>query len=182
MPANLEIKVEGLKELNDQLVKLANTGGKKALDQALVSASGKVKRAAKDRAPGTIKKAVFSSKLVRGVSVLAGDTASQLTIGVHSNGSRAAPHAHLMEYGTKQRLTDVPRRRQKALNTYIGVLRGKRTKRVIKIKGEYLSVGRKRGRVKPVLFMNKAWKQHGGEKFVHRFKKSLSKKIDRLTQ
>lgn len=173
----VDVRVEGLRELEQQLLRLEATAGKKALRQALRSSAGKVLSTAKQNAPGSIKRAIFASRRVRGITYIASDTAAQLTIGVHSKGPKAAPHAHLIEYGTKQRRTKEP------AQTLGNIARGRTTrKRVVRMGARYYSIGVERGRVRPRSFMRKSWRQEGKVKLVNRFKRSLARKIDRLTQ
>ena len=157
----LDYKIDGLKELEQKLKKLPAVVARKSLNQALSSSANKIKNEAVNRAPGSIKKAIFKStsfKYARGS--INSKTAAAVTVGVFKSGPRGAPHAHLIEYGTKERQTK---------------------KRVVKDVGRgFVTLSRRRGRVTPRSFMRTAWRIHGKDKFLQRFKNSLTKKIDKL--
>jgi len=174
---DLKIEVKGLREIETQLLKLEATVARRALNQALRSASNKVVKNAKQRAPGSIKKSIFASRKVMGITVISKDTAAQLTIGVHSKGPKASPHAHLIEYGTKRRRT-----KEKA-QTLRNIARGRTTrKRVVRIAGKYYSLGTDRGKVKGRYFMRSAWRLEGEKKYIGRFQKTLTRKIEKLSR
>lgn len=163
----IDYRVEGLDELEKKLLKLEAKTAKKTLQKAMVKAATPIQRTAKRKAPGSIKKAIFRRQKVKGVSSLSAKSAGSLVIGVFKSGPRGAPHAHLIEYGTKQRKT------KKKPN-------GK--KRRLLLKGKYVSVGENRGRVKPQSFMRYAWRTQGKKKYLDRFKTQLEKEIMSVTK
>ena len=158
----MNIRVEGLQELERQLVKLGAEMGHKQLKGALMNASLPAFKRAKNLAPGSIKKAITRRShrnartlkrtiYGRGVS---GDSAAGISLAVIS---KKAPHAHLVHDGTDVRYT-----------------KGKGKKRPYK--------NAFRGTMKPNPFLIKAWNSEGNEKAIERFEKNLKKRIKKLTK
>ena len=170
MANSASFEVEGLDELERQLLELESSVGKKVLESALMSSTNKIIEKAKNLAPertGRLKEAIFrSKKRVGGVSYLAGwAAAAQTTVGIKRYGIKGAPHAHLQEYGTKQRFRR--RRRNEAFSPVVG---------------EHTALKISTGKVQGKFFMHKAWRQEGGIHALNRFKRSLSRKIRNATR
>lgn len=158
----IDLEVKGLQELEKQLLKLGAAVAEKELHGALMNASLPTFKRAKNAAPGSIKKAVSRVKhrsmrtrkiAVKGISAN-GKNAAGVSVIVRK---KKAPHAHLVEGGTKQRATKGKGRKNPYKNANRGVMPAQR-------------------------FMRDAWEAEGGEKAVARFSKNLSRRIKRLTR
>lgn len=170
MASRATFRVDGLEELERHLLSLDRSVGKKVLETALISSMNKISKKAKRLAPertGKLRKAIFKSKRrVGGVPYLSGgQAAAQATMGIKRFGTKGARHAHLQEYGTRQRFRR--RRRNEAFTPVVGEHTGLK-----------ISTGRVRGK----FFMHKAWQQEGGVHALNRFKRSLQRKIRNATR
>lgn len=158
----VDLKVKGLEEVEKQLLKLGAQVGEKALLGALMNAALPTFKRAKNAAPGSISKAVSRVKhrstktrkiAVKGIAAN-GKNAAGVSVIVRK---KKAPHAHLVEQGTKQRQT-----------------KGKGNKKPYR--------NANRGRMKAQRFMQDAWEVEGGQKAVDRFSKNIKQRIKRLTK
>lgn len=156
------LKVEGLDEVEKQLLKLGAEMGEKTLLGALMNAALPTFKRAKNAAPGSISKAVSRVKhrstktrkiAIKGISAN-GKSAAGVSVIVRK---KKAPHAHLVEHGTKQRQT-----------------KGKGNKKPYR--------NANRGRMKAQHFMQEAWESEGGQNAVDRFSKNIRQRIKRLTK
>ncbi len=156
----IDIKVEGLEELEKKLLKLGAEMGEKQLYAALNNAALPIAKAAKNGAPESIAKHIKRLKhrslktrkiAIKGIKST-GKSAAGISVLVNK---RKVPHAHLIEFGTAPRYT-------------LG--KGKVKK------------GAFRGKVQPQKFMTKAWEAHGGKKALDRFRRNLKKRVDKLTR
>lgn len=172
----IDIEVEGLQELEKRLLKLGATVGVKALESALMSSSLEASKSAIANAPGSIKDAIKRIKhrggkkrkiKVRGISSQGKETAGVSII----VDRKKAPHAHLLEFGTKPRYT-IGRGSTRRSRLASG--------RVLRRKGRGNYRNAHRGRGPKFLFMTNAWKRYGGEKSIEVFKKRLLSKIKQL--
>ena len=165
MVNSVSFEVEGLEELERQLLSLERSVGRKILKSALSTSGTKIVKAAKKNVPertGQLKKAIFKSTArVGGVPFIRGTEAAQTTIGIKRFGAKGAPHAYLQEFGTK------PRFRRRRRNEIDGSTTSYR-----------ISTGRVRGK----FFMRRAWRQEGGIHALNRFKKSLQRRIRNATR
>ncbi len=165
MVNSASFEVEGLDELEQQLLRLERSVGRKILKSALSTAGTNIVKAAKKNAPkrtGQLEKAIFkSTSRVGGVRYIRGPEAAQTTIGIKRYGARGAPHAYLQEFGTRERFR---RRRRNEID---------RTTETYRIST---------GRVKGSFFMRRAWRQEGGVHAINRFKKSLQRRIRNATR
>lgn len=167
----VDVKVDGLKELEQQLKKLGIQVQEDTLNKALMNASLPAFKAAKNRAPGSIKKAIrrrrHLSKKSRRISVKG--TATSLGKSVAGVSiilvKKSAPHGHLLELGTKQRQT-----------------KGKSKADSRKGRSKRYKSGANRGKVEPMHFMTDGWNAHGKEKSIDRFKLFLKRRVDKLTK
>jgi HK97 gp10 family phage protein len=163
MASKVSFKVEGLQELEQQLLKLDASTGRKILKGALNAATKPIIKKAKEDAPertGRLKKAIFrTSSRVGGVPYLTGDAAAQVTIGIKRFGKAGAPHAYIQEYGSKQRFRRKSRRERRETSD----------------SNLFVPTGRVKGR----FFMNNAWKKHGNMPAINIFKKTLQRRIKR---
>lgn len=155
----VNIKVEGLQELEKQLRKLGAQASAKNLSGALMNASLPTFKRAKNAAPGSIKKAIGrvnhrSNRTLKLTRNATGNHAAGVSVIVRK---KKAPHAHLVHNGTKERYTKGKGRKRPYKNAY-------------------------RGSMKPNPFLMDAWKSEGEEKAVNRFKENLKKRIDKLTK
>lgn len=97
------VRVEGLRELEENLKALPRATGKNAVRRALQAAAKPFIDQAKSAAPrrtGQLAQSIkFSSRLSPRQSRLARKEAKKSTIEIYA-GATALPHAHLVEYGT----------------------------------------------------------------------------------
>lgn len=158
----LSVEISGLDELDNQLRQLEKKTSKKILKSTLGMTATKVVKVAKKNAPvrtRKLKKAIFkSTSRVGGVKFVRGPMAAQATIGVKRYGDKGAPHAWVMEYGTRQRYRGQGR--------YSGVRTPYRS-------GRRISTGRVRG----YQYMEKAWRAAGGQRAIISFKDIMNVKI-----
>tara|TARA_R100001591_G_scaffold17596_1_gene23847 strand:+ start:6837 stop:7331 length:495 start_codon:yes stop_codon:yes gene_type:complete len=162
----VDIKVEGLRELEQKLVKLGGAVAHKQLKKALFAGTTQTFKEYKATVPvrtgrlqkGIKRRSMRNTKLKTSKSTAALFGGRRAAAGVII--FNKAPHAHLLELGTKRRQTT-----------------GKgRTRRV--------PAGIDRGLVKPRHYLMKAFKRKGisGNQAVNKFRDSLSKNIRKLTK
>ena len=178
----IDINVEGLAELERQLLKLDAMVAEDILTKALMSALLPVFKQAKADAPvgekGNLKKSIkrvrHRAKKSRRLNVK-----GTISGGRNAGGAslvadfKKAPHAHLIEFGTDDRYTI-----GKGQTRRIKYSNGRATNK--KGKGKYRNAYRGKGPA--VKFMTRAWGQQGGEKIVQRFKKTLKTRLKRITK
>ena len=158
----MNIRVEGLQELERQLVKLGAEMGTKTLNQALMSASLPTMKRAKSEAPGSIKKAISrvkhrsnrTLKLSKVGRSAGGKQAAGVSIIVRK---KKAPFAHMIHDGTKPRYTKGKGKKRPYKNAY-------------------------RGQIKPNPFLKEAWKAEGEQKAINIFQNKLKQRIKKLTK
>lgn len=161
----LDIQVSGLKQAEEQLLKLGAEVAEKELHRAINFALKPVADRAKAIAPtrtgkfrASIRRAKHRSMKTRKIAVkgIAATGASAAGISVISN-RRKAPHAHLIEFGTEQRFA-------------------------VSRKGKKLKKPASRGRMKPSKVFSGAFKMVGEREVLARFQRTLQKRIKRLTK
>jgi HK97 gp10 family phage protein len=110
------IKVEGLKELDEALKELPKATGKNVMRRVARNALGMVIAAARPLVPvddGQLRKSLaVSTKLSKRQATLArrDEAEGKASITVYA-GASALPHAHLIEFGTKERVQKTTGRR-----------------------------------------------------------------------
>ena len=103
-----EAQIEGIEDLDRQLLALIKTMDPDKVEPILLTGAKTIAKAAKTNAPlgptGNLKKSIYAKILTRrgGVGDILGFSEGQAAPGFAGVNYRKAPHARLVEYGTRK--------------------------------------------------------------------------------
>lgn len=103
-----ETQIEGLEDLDRQLISLIKSMDPDIVEPILLAGAKTIAKAAKTAAPlgptGNLRKSIYAKTLVRrgGTGDIFGFGEGQAAPGFAGVNYRKAPHAHLVEFGTRK--------------------------------------------------------------------------------